>query len=102
MINNIMPFLTVSSILFSIGMAVVITKKNLIIMLMGVELMLNAVNINFVAFSKFSSNPVSGQLISIFIMVVAAAEIAVAMAIVLKIRKYYQKIIPEDINNLQG
>lgn len=71
-------------------------------MLMGVELMLNAVNVNFAAFSKFDPDPVQGQIFSIFIMIIAAAEIAVGLAIVLKIRRHYHEIDPEKLNNLQG
>lgn len=102
MINNIFPYLVVSGLLFAIGFAVVVSKKNLILMLMGVELMLNAVNINFVAFSKFDPDPVQGQIFSVFVMIIAAAEIAVGLAIVLKIRRYYDGIDPEKLNNLQG
>jgi NADH:ubiquinone oxidoreductase subunit K len=101
MINEILPYLAVASILFAIGLAVVITKKNLILMLMGVELMLNAVNINFVGFSKFDSSPANGQIFSIFIMIVAAAEVAIGLAIVLKIRKHYAQINPENVNILK-
>ena len=101
MINEILPYLAVSCILFGVGLAVVITKKNLILMLMGVELMLNAVNINFVTFSKFDTTPADGQVFSIFIMIVAAAEVAIGLAIVLKIRKYYAQINPEIVNILK-
>lgn len=102
MINNILPYLVVSGLLFAIGFAVVVSKKNLILMLMGVELMLNAVNVNFAAFSKFDPDPVKGQMFSIFVMIIAAAEIAVGLAIVLKIRRHYHEIDPEKLNNLQG
>ncbi len=101
MINNILPYLVVSGLLFAIGFAVVVSKKNLILMLMGVEMMLNAVNINFAAFSKFDPDPVQGQIFSVFVMIVAAAEIAVGLAIVLKIRRYYGGIDPENLNNLR-
>lgn len=100
MINEIFPYLVVSCLLFAIGLGVVITKKNLILMLMGVELMLNAVNINFIAFAKLNSFPTTGHMFSIFIMIVAAAEIAIGLAIVLKVRKHYQQINPENLKEL--
>ncbi len=88
--------------LFAIGFAVAITKKNLILMLMGVELMLNAVNINFVAFSRSAENAGHGQLFSLFIMVIAAAEAAVALAIILKLRDEYGSIDPDKIDELKN
>lgn len=101
MINETLPYLTVATILFSIGLAVVITKKNLILMLMGVELMLNGVNINFVGFSRLDNFPANGQIFSIFIMIVAAAEVAIGLAIVLKIKKHYAQISPQNVNILK-
>ncbi len=71
-------------------------------MLMGVELMLNAVNVNFVAFSKFDPVPERGQLFSIFIMLVAVAEIAVGLAIILKIKAWYKDINPEKLDTLKN
>jgi NAD(P)H-quinone oxidoreductase subunit 4L len=102
MIDNLMPYLCVSAVLFALGFAVVVTKKNLVLMLMGVEMMLNAVNINFAIFSKFDNSAEQGQIFSIFIMIVAAAEIAVGLAIALKVRKYYQEIDPEKLNSLRN
>jgi NADH:ubiquinone oxidoreductase subunit K len=100
--NNILPYLLVSCCLFAIGFSVVVTKKNLILMLMGVELMLNAVNINFIVFSKYDPVPEQGQIFTIFIMLVAAAEIALGLAIILKIREYYQSINPDSITTLKN
>lgn len=100
--NEIFPYLVISCLLFATGLAVVITKKNLIMMLMGVELMLNAANINFVMFSKFSPDPSQAQVFSLFVMIVAAAEIAIGLAIILKIKKHYQTISPENINELKN
>lgn len=100
--NSILPYILVSCCLFAIGFTIVITKKNLILMLMGVELMLNAVNINFIIFSKYDAIPEQGQLFVIFIMLVAASEIAVGLAIILKIREYYQSINPDSLTNLKN
>lgn len=101
MSDDILPYLMVSGLLFALGFAVVLTKKNLILMLMGVEMMLNAVNINFAIFSKFDAHAEQGQIFSIFIMIVAAAEVAVGLAIALKIRRHYLEIDPEKLNSLR-
>lgn len=100
--NNLQSYIVLAACLFSIGFAVVVTKKNLVLMLMGAELMLNAVNINFVAFSKLDSVPEQGQVFSIFIMLIAAAEIAVALAIILKIREHYQSVNPDELTSLKN
>ncbi|MGR3810264.1 NADH-quinone oxidoreductase subunit NuoK [Jiulongibacter sp. NS-SX5] len=95
-------FLILSAVLFAIGFAVAITKKNLIMMLMGVELMLNAVNINFVAFSRSGNSVAEGQLFSLFIMVIAAAEVAIALAIILKLKDKYGTLNPDKIDELKN
>jgi NADH-quinone oxidoreductase subunit K len=76
-------YLLVSAALFSLGIFGVMTRKNAVNVLMGIELILNSANINLVAFSRFSSNSLDGQMFAIFVIVVAAAEVAVALAIVL-------------------
>jgi NADH:ubiquinone oxidoreductase subunit K len=100
--NDIFPYLLVSGILFAIGLTILVTKKNLILMLMGIELMLNAVNINFVAFSKYDKIPEQGQIFALFVMMIAASEVAVGLAIILKIKKYYENINPEKLNELKN
>ncbi len=83
-------FLLLSACLFSIGLVVVITKKNLIFVLIGLELMLNAANINLVAFSRYDSTLLQGQVFALFIIVVAAAETALALAIALKVYEHFR------------
>jgi NADH:ubiquinone oxidoreductase subunit K len=100
--NSLTNFVFISAILFALGFAIVVSKKNLILMLMGVELMLNAVNINFVAFAKYDPNPSNGQIFSIMVMLIAAAEISVGLALVLKIKDLYQNINPEGLNTLKN
>jgi NADH:ubiquinone oxidoreductase subunit K len=95
-------FLIVTAVLFAIGFAIAITKKNLIMMLMGVELMLNAVNINFAVFAREAENAAEGQLFTLFIMVIAAAEVAIALAIILKIKDYYNSLDPDKIDTLKN
>lgn len=94
-------FTYVACFLFAIGFAVVITKKNLLVMLMGIELMLNAVNVNMVAFAR-NSHAVEGQMFSLFVMIVAAAEVAVALAILIKLKEKFASIDPDDIDNLKN
>jgi len=76
-------YLLVSAALFSLGILGVLTRKNAVNVLMGIELILNSANLNLVAFSRFSSKGIDGQMFAIFVIVVAAAEVAVALAIVL-------------------
>lgn len=79
-------FLVIGAVLFALGAYTVITRTNAVGILMGVELILNAANVNFVAFSRYNPSPVlTGQVFSLFVIVLAAAEAAVALAIVLAI-----------------
>lgn len=95
-------FLALAAVLFCIGLVAVITKRNAIVVLMGVELMLNAANINLVAFSRYDANLLQGQLFALFVIVVAAAEAAVALAIVLKVYSYYKTSDLDQVNELKG
>ncbi len=97
---NIQYFLLIGSLLFSIGLAIVILKKNAILILMGIELMLNASNLNLVAFSRFDAK-MDGQMMAMFVMVVAAAEVAVGLAIILKLYEYFKNIDLDEINQLK-
>lgn len=81
---SLYSYLLVSLILFLIGIAVLIAKKHIVAMLLGIELILNAAAINFVAYSKFVTNNLDGHVFSLFIIVVAAAEAAVGLAIVIR------------------
>ena len=97
----IQNYLVISALLFSIGLAVAVTKRNAILILMGIELMLNAVNLNMVAFSQYDPNRLQGQMFALFIMVVAAAEVTVALAIILKIYEYFKNLDLDEINSLK-
>jgi len=94
-------YLAVSSILFSLGLYGIITRKNAVMVLMGIELILNAANINFVAFSKFGGFGLSGQIMTLFVIILAAAEAAIALAIVLNIYKTFSNVNVDEINNLK-
>lgn len=93
-------YLVLSALLFSVGLAVVLTKRNAIVVLMGIELMLNAANLNLVAFSRNDPN-LQGQMFGLFVVVVAAAEAAVALAIVLKVYEHFRTIHVDELNELK-
>ncbi len=95
-------YLYIGAVLFILGILAIITKRNAISVLMGVELILNAANLNFVAFSRFSGDPdINGVMISLFIFVIAVAEAAVALAIVLNIYRTMQTINVDEVSNLR-
>jgi NADH:ubiquinone oxidoreductase subunit K len=91
-----------SALLFSIGLMVVIMKRNAIMMLIGIELMLNAANLNLIAFNQKIPNELDGQLFSLFVMVIAVCETAVGLAIILQVYRYYGTSVPDEINELKG
>jgi len=92
--------LILAGILFFIGLVIVITKKNAIMVLIGIELMLNGANLNLIAFSV-GDPEISGQMFSLFVILIAAAEAAVALAIVLNVYKHYRTSNVSEINQLK-
>ncbi len=94
------PSLALSAILFSIGVAGVLLRRNAIVLFMCIELMLNAVNLTFVALSRLYG--AGGYVIVFFVMTVAAAEAAVGLAIILAIFRHGQSVDLENINLLRG
>ncbi len=94
-------FLVISAILFAFGVFAVLTRKNAILVLMGLELILNSANINFIAFSRFCGLNIEGHIATIFVIVLAAAEVAVALAIFLNIYQNFKHIEIEEINDLK-
>ena len=85
-------FLVVAALLFSLGIICVLSRRNAIGLLMGVELILNSANVNLIAFARFVENGISGQVFATFVIVLAAAEAAIAMAIVLAIFRSMKNI----------
>ena len=96
-------FLVVSVLLFSLGFYTVLTRKNAVGILMGVEVIMNAANLNFVAFSRYEklANPLAGQVIPLFGIMIAAAEVAVGLAIVLAIYQNWRSIDTETTTSLR-
>ncbi len=93
-------YLTISAFLLGFGLFAVVTRKNAIVILMGVELILNAANINFLAFSKYNGE-MQGAMFSLFIIVIAAAEAAIALAIVINIFKIFKSVDVSSIDSLK-
>jgi NADH-quinone oxidoreductase subunit K len=95
-------YLVISSVLLAFGLFAVMTKRNGIAVLMGVELILNAANINLVAFSHFTTNFISGQIFAIFVIIMAAAEAAVVLAIILALYANLQIVDVDQANVMKG
>src|SRR5216117_93946 len=94
------PALAISAVLFTLGVAGVLLRRNAIIIFMCVELMLNAVNLTFIAFAQ-AYGP-SGQVFVFFVMTVAAAEAAVGLAIIIALFRHRQTVNLQNINILKG
>ncbi len=94
-------FLVISSILFCLGIYGVVTRKNAVMVLMGIELILNASNINFIAFARYGNFGLQGQIVALFVIVLAAAEAAIALAIVLNVYKTFVNINVDELDTLR-
>jgi len=95
-------FLILSAVLFSLGLFAVVTKRNAVTVLMGIELILNAANINFIAFARFADTDLDGQIFAVFVIVTAAAAAAVALAIVLNLYERLKSINLDEADSLAG
>jgi NADH-quinone oxidoreductase subunit K len=94
-------YLVLAAILFTIGAVGLLVRKNTLVMFMCIELMLNAANLTFVAYAN-ALNDISGQVIVFFTLVVAAAEVAVGLAIIVAIFRRRQDVTADDLNVLEG
>ena len=95
-------YLIVGLFLFCLGLFCVLTRRNAIGVLMGVELILNAANLNYIAFSRYGSGNYDGQVFSIFVIMLAAAEAAIGLAIVLGIYRKFHAIDVSEMTTLNG
>jgi NADH-quinone oxidoreductase subunit K len=93
-------YLLLSAIVFSIGVIGVLVRRNLIVVLMSIELMLNAVNLTFIAFSRFLGS-MDGQVAVFFVMAVAAAEAVIGLAIVIAVFRHRQSVNPQEMQLLK-
>jgi len=94
-------YLVLSSIVFVLGVVGVLIRRNIIIILLSIELMFNAANINFVAFSHYLHS-INGQVFVFFVMTVAAAEVAIGLAIIISVYRHREVVNVEQINLLKG
>jgi NADH:ubiquinone oxidoreductase subunit K len=97
-------YIVLAALLFSIGLAGALTRRNAILVLIGIELMLNAANLNFIAFWRYSpnANELTGVMFVIFSIGIAAAEAAVGLAIVIAIYRHYRTTRLDNVDNLKG
>ena len=97
-------YLIVSALLFSVGLAGALTRRNAILVLVGIELMLNAANLNFIAFWRYGPNPeaLTGIMFAIFAIGVAAAETAVGLALIISIYRHYKTTNLDQIDLMRG
>jgi NADH:ubiquinone oxidoreductase subunit K len=101
--NQLETYLYLALVLFAIGLYGVLARRNLIAVLISVELMLNAASINFMAFNRFlAPHPAVGQVIALFIMAVAAAEAAIALSIIIALYRKLKSINVEQATELRG
>jgi NADH:ubiquinone oxidoreductase subunit K len=103
---DLSKFLVIAALLFIIGVAGVLTRRNIIVIFMSVELILNAANLNFIAFSRYlrdtgGANAVAGQVFTVFIIVVAAAEAAIGLGIVIALYRNRETIWLDEIDLLK-
>jgi NADH-quinone oxidoreductase subunit K len=94
-------YVAVSAALFALGIVCIIVRRNVLYVLMGIEMILNAANINFVAFSRFNGGSLDGQMFAIFVIILAAAEAAVALAIVLNVFQLFRSVKPAEVDLLR-
>jgi len=99
--DNLSNYVLISAILFSLGLFGVITRRNGVAVLMGVELILNSANVNFLAFARFGGMNMSGHVYALFVIVFAAAEAAVALAIIINIFNNFRTINVDDVSELK-
>jgi NADH-quinone oxidoreductase subunit K len=93
-------YLIVSAVVFAIGVIGVLIRRNLIVVLMSIELMLNAVNLTFIAFSRFSGS-MDGQVAVFFVMAVAASEAVVGLAIIIAVFRHRESLDPQEMQLLK-
>ena len=102
--THLASYLLVSALLFSVGLAGALTRRNAILVLVGIELMLNAANLNFIAFWRYGPNPaeLTGIMFAIFAIGVAAAEAAVGLALIISVYRHYKTTNLDQIDSMRG
>ncbi len=100
--NEMQLLLGTGAFLFAAGLAVIVSKKNAVMVLMGIELMLNAANLNFIVFGRMHPEWHQGQFFALFVIVLAAAEAAVGLALILRVYRYFRTVELDKINQMKG
>ena len=102
--NPLHGYLLLAAMLFAVGLAGALTRRNAILVLVGIELMLNAANLNFIAFWRYGPKPeaLSGIMFVIFSIGVAAAEAAVGLALIISIYRHYKTANVDEVNSMKG
>lgn len=102
--NQLQAYLIVSALLFCVGLAGTLSRRNVIIVLVGIELMLNSANLNFIAFWRFAPHPqaVTGMVFVLFSIGIAAAEAAVGLAMIVSIYRQFRTTEVDEIATLKG
>lgn len=102
--TTLTAYLVFSVLLFSVGLAGALTRRSAILVLLGIELMLNAANLNFIAFWRFGPNPeaLTGLMFVIFSIAVAAAEAAVGLALIISIHRHYHTTNLDEVDSMKG
>ena len=90
-----------SVFLFSVGISVIIIKRSAIMVLIGIELLLNASNLNLVTFNQLHPSTLDGQMFALFVIIIAVSETAVGLAIIMQVYRHHQTAIPDEISNLK-
>jgi NADH-quinone oxidoreductase subunit K len=99
---DLIHYLIIGALLFSLGMFTIITRKNAVMVLMGLELVLNSANINFIAFARYGGMNIEGHIAAIFVIILAAAEAAIALAIILNIYQNFKHVNVDEVDNLRN
>lgn len=99
---SLLGYLIVSLLMFALGIAVILSRKNIVAILLGIELLLNAAALNFVAYSKFITQQLDGHIFALFVIVVAAAEAAVGLAIVIRFFQVKESIHIDEATELKN
>jgi len=94
-------YVAVSAALFALGIVCILVRRNVLYVLMGIEMILNAANINFVAFGRFGGDGLEGKMFAVFVIILAAAEAAVALAIVLNVFRLFESVKPSEADFLR-
>ncbi len=98
---GIEAYVAVSAALFALGIVCILVRRNILYVLFGIEMILNAANINFVAFNRFNGDGLEGRMFAVFVIILAAAEAAVALAIVLNVFHLFHSVTPSEVDRLR-